>query len=616
MGNICKLFVDSDFDIEIQSRNREKEYKEFQDSPRNEFLEIKEFRYNILKISIFQRKSRAINEYNKFIKEKNYNNFITDKKKIKDIYIEIMNLVLIDNTNKDIIKLYLNFLKHYSNFIKENDLLCYSREINKYKVLFTVSEMANIEPNIKVNSEKDNYISYLNYLSNTQEEEYLNIFNDAKDKFNKIYLFNLPIEFSNQELFYYKAYYIILYEIISHFTDKPEIDKNYIINKKIIIKYVLENHAFSNKEIILNEDKMNLLLLYIIKENNYDYINFNRLFQSFPIKKEEFLKFNNKKSEYANYLSDNEKEIKHKVSKFDTNKYINIPLEKVCLKNLNNTHLDNVDNPLSYYNIDTLFKENEINIFIDKIKKFLIKIIDSNTYQQAIRQLFPNDYHYLIINNNEDIKTYINERIKFYPFENLGLSGITDKLGCYSYIPTINFIGTILKNTYIYKIALTIINCTHEINHINQDLIYFKGNDKNLINTPEREGLEREGGKNLEVLLFGKTLEDVDLFQSLYILNERNYKQDLLKFNENFLNIKNIIKSTNGTSNLINNNEGIFKELFEISKDELKFLIGLLKNDSDYILPTMFIGKINQKKRGYKNKIKKCGLLGGWKKIY
>ena len=54
-------------------------------------------------------------------------------------------------------------------------------------------------------------------------------------------------------------------------------------------------------------------------------------------------------------------------------------------------------------------------------------------------------------NENQDIKTYIKERIKFYPYQNLDLSGITDKLACFTFIPTINFQKEENKNEDINK---------------------------------------------------------------------------------------------------------------------------------------------------------------------
>ena len=113
------------------------------------------------------------------------------------------------------------------------------------------------------------------------------------------------------------------------------------------------------------------------------------------------------------------------------------------------------------------------------------------------------------------------------------ISGITDKLSCYSFIPTINFKNyNQAENEDCYKVGLTIINSYHEINHTNQSLIFFKGNDKNLFNTPEREG-----GENFECLLFGKIMGNINLFQSLYLLNENNYDQNVDEFRQNFKNI-------------------------------------------------------------------------------
>ena len=58
-----------------------------------------------------------------------------------------MCLLLIDNTNKDIVRLYLNFIKVNSLFIKENKLLIYDMELEKYKIIFTIEEMEKIQKN-------------------------------------------------------------------------------------------------------------------------------------------------------------------------------------------------------------------------------------------------------------------------------------------------------------------------------------------------------------------------------------------------------------------------------------------------------------------------------------
>ena len=245
--------------------------------------------------------------------------------------------------------------------------------------------------------------------------------------------------------------------------------------------------------------------------------------------------------------------------------------------------------------------------------------INSKVYKQAIQELFPEWYKCLMHNRNRDIKYFIKKRINFYPFQDLFLSGITDKLSCSSYIPSINFrmieyqFRDINKSTY--KIGLTIVNSIHEINHVNQCIIFFKGNDKNLINTPERKGKiydkRKEGGENLECLLFGEIINSVNLLQCLYIMNEENYKQDLLKFRENFKNIRNIVASTDGETKFIKIKKGVFKKFYKESILEIKNIVKSIKYNEIFI-PTMNIGKSNKNKKNV-NYIpkRKCGLIGG-----
>ena len=67
-------------------------------------------------------------------------------------------------------------------------------------------------------------------------------------------------------------------------------------------------------------------------------------------------------------------------------------------------------------------------------------------------------------------------------------------MSCYSYIASINFKGNFFDFDDIegvYKIGLTVVNSMHEINHINQIIIFFKGNKETLINSPERK-IERD----------------------------------------------------------------------------------------------------------------------------
>ena len=131
MGNTCKFKNINDLEIRYESNEKlGKESDESSDKISdskaddniNEFQEIKEYRKIISQMNLFMRKEIAKKEYELFLKNDKYINE-DNNEKIKTKYIKIMCLLLIDNTNKDIVRLYLNFIKVNSLFIKENKLL-------------------------------------------------------------------------------------------------------------------------------------------------------------------------------------------------------------------------------------------------------------------------------------------------------------------------------------------------------------------------------------------------------------------------------------------------------------------------------------------------------------
>ena len=669
---------------------------------KNEFPEIKEYRKKISKMNIFKRKEKAKNEYKAFM-ENELNLKEDNKENIKNKYIRIMHLLLIDNTNKDIVKLYLHFIKKHSEFIRENRLLSFQIEINNYKIIFTVDEMKTIEKNLKNKSQKDIFLNYIDFLSKKAEGEISSelcesIKESATKELNNLFLFNTPIEFDNEELIYYKCYYNIIYE-----TAKQDINdmKYYLKNKKNVIEYILKKDLYNNKNIILREDKMNLLCIYLMKEkisddsNEEGTINFNRLIQKMPVRKEDFEEYKNKfidknvflyiknnryyvvhkydnksdklkENEYnknkskmddininnltvneliknelkenqinSNKSSENESsgnEYEESDSEEGTDININInaklALKNACIQNLFDSRLDSNKNEKMFYNLKRLMKHNELTPHISNIKIFLKNLVDKKVYKQAIMELFPEYYNCLITDNNEEIKQYIDERIKFYPYQDLDLSGLTDKLSCYSFIPSINFklkeyeenkelkINDDTKN--IYKFGFTIVNTIHEINHANQIIIFFKGSDKNLIDSPVRifEGniSSSEGGESLEYLLFGKKINRLNLFECLYILNEENYEQDLQQFRENFIKINDIVKKTEGKTELIKIKDGIFASLYYNAIEDILNLINDLKEEDILVPPKIYIEK---SKASIDDEIhiirEKCAVLGGRK---
>ena len=623
---MCRYVDIEDFVIESSEKTLSDEDNEYS---KHEFQEIKDFRKKIPNINIFKRKEIAKKEYKKFIETENKN---IDEFNIKNNYIKIVCLLLIDNTNKDIVKLYLNFIKKNSNFINENKLLTFEKEINKYKILFTVDEIKQFGNNIKNKSQKVIYLEYLrkiisiNLKNKTDIENFLK---ETKKNFNNLFLFNTPIEFDNKELFYYKCYYNLLYEILN----RDDFIQDYLKNKQNVISYILKKNLYNNLQITSNEDKMDSLSIYLLRDEFYtndkedELINFNRLIQKSPVTINEFSQFNKGNNRNNLKKMDNVYYVSHKVHPLEE-ELIFIPLKNVCLNNLNNHKFEGDNNIKSYYNFDALLLNNEISRYIDNIKKFLNHIVDSNVYKQALKELFPDYYDYLTLNDSEEIKQYIDERMKFYPFQDLSTSGITDKLSCNSFITSVNFKlydkDFSIINKDVFKAGLTIVNCIHEINHANQIIIYFKGNKIDLINSPERELKDgnntkvKEGGIILEYILFGKIISNINLLECLYIMNEDNYKQDINEFKNNFMNLRELVKVSEEETKFIKIENGIFKDFYQNSIDEIKKIVEKLKKRTDYFLPSMYVGKNNKEinQENYYIPPKKCGLIGGWKKFH
>ena len=350
--------------------------------------------------------------------------------------------------------------------------------------------------------------------------------------------------------------------------------KKYILNRIGIAKLVLNEKIFENEKIINSEDKMNILIILILfdkLDNNGESINFNRLLQTNPVgfvELENYIKINN-----LGIITMNDGESKLNLkNRLGYSEIIEIDSNHVCLNNLKKGQLDYSMNINIFNTLDSLLQDNIILPYIKRIKQFLITIVNSNVYKEAIQKLFPKHNKYLLGTHLEDIKKCINDRFKFYPYQDLGDSGITDKFSCYTYIPILTF-DLALKNP-LFRLTLIISavieDSIHEINHLNQDIIYFKGNDKSLFFSPKRENLKGEdGGENLEEILFGRCVKKLKILECFYLLNESNYNQSLNDFKNNFENLYDNNIDFSEKINYIKNtgDNKIFKEFFENIKD-------------------------------------------------
>ena len=88
------------------------------------------------------------------------------------------------------------------------------------------------------------------------------------------------------------------------------------------------------------------------------------------------------------------------------------------------------------------------------------------------------------------------------------------------------------------------------------------------IETPRKNNVnEREGGKNIERLIFNRIVKKLTLLECLYLLNEKNYEKSLIKFREGFNELK--------IKDMKFDKDNIFQEFDKISKIENIKTIGV-----------------------------------------
>ena len=187
MGNFCKIPSNEDLDLFVSNKLQK-------DSPREKITikEIDELKKEIMNIQLFKKNTIANQKYNEYLNNKTKLN--QEKKDFIGQYIEVYRLLLLNDTNKNIVILYLNFIKENEVSIKKHCLIPFNEEIQKYKLLFTVEEMNKIQKGLKKESEKTKFISFLKKLSLINDDNdikflYKDIGNDPKP----IKYFNYPI---------------------------------------------------------------------------------------------------------------------------------------------------------------------------------------------------------------------------------------------------------------------------------------------------------------------------------------------------------------------------------------------------------------------------------------
>ena len=219
---------------------------------------------------------------------------------------------------------------------------------------------------------------------------------------------------------------------------------------------------------------------------------------------------------------------------------------------------------------------NEIICF-DKLILFLAKIFTSKVLREAFNYLYPS-YFKFPFKTESDAFNFLKKYYHFIPLKTSDIAGITEKFSLevyyilkkrnYSTSKDISTEKNKLIQKILYRGSVVKTSC-HEMNHDFYNMLIMHSNGKVPLKTPRKQYIvEREGGRNMEMLLFNRKIYKLSLKECLYLLNEKNYNKSLDDFRNGFneLNYDDLIFDDNSLFKEFNN---VFKinNLSEIAKN-------------------------------------------------
>ena len=212
-----------------------------------------------------------------------------------------------------------------------------------------------------------------------------------------------------------------------------------------------------------------------------------------------------------------------------------------------------------------LSKKMKADINYNDIKVFLKSILKKRTIKELISFLFGDKY---CSNFTEEyINVFVDNFLKFVPFNGMDTSGFTDRFTLQTYIFLDQDISDIFKIksnckdkvAKVLKIGRAIVIILHELSHnfYSYTLEYY--NYANLtFESPRKKFFDiREGGFYVELILFGRVINNIYLEEVLFLIDEDNYNKDLKSFQKDFVNLK-------GDKKII----GIFDYFSDLKKNE------------------------------------------------
>ena len=471
------------------------------------------------------------------------------KNEFKNIsYLEYIKNIIRDNTHTILLINYLKFLKDNDAKLREaygQNFENFNDEIAQYEACFTQSYLNEKLNYNKTKSEKEKFIDLLSDISKLEAEEKnqnkLDQFIKEKKKEFTKFRFNQPISSENKELYFCKSRMIIIYSLKSIIEEKKYEKLN---NMKYCIKEINKRNYLNNEKIANNLLKLNIIIISIAcpqRKSVTDY-NLNLIDEdNIDVTEEELLKLNFSFNEFNNSYQYEELTIeKDKINKYN-------------LKNIK-TYINDSSINLSNYE---LYKYEDLNDYYktkydeEKIRKFIEKNLTSNLFKEAFSFFYGGDIKYPFLEENK-AKTFLKNYLKFIPFKSETTYAITIKftmetiifLNDYSIQPIFNEKNSkITKEQQLAQKALIngsiVIIYYHELNHNFHNYFYFSQNGYESLKTPrKKEEMQREGGYNMERILFGKIVNELTLGQAFYVLNEKNYSKLVNEFRNEFIMLK------------------------------------------------------------------------------
>ena len=534
------IYKISDYSELFKYTENEKEEEDYSIIKSKNYLEFDEIKNELEKInqeSIFQRK-QIVEE--KIKKEFNF-------KDIKEEYIFYLQLLIRDNTNKTLIKKYLNFLNKNQEQLKNSfNIETYEDEIQYYKVCFKKEELNEYFNEQKELSEKESVINFLSNLINIKNKmEFFEFKNNKIDGLKNISFFNQPIDTNNEELFFYKNKIALYYDILNN--DYIKYFEKFQL-KQQLIKQILDKKLLNNNIIITNEDRLNLLIYLIIypeddATNQYllNLLNSNKC-------NDNDIKEITEKTNFKLITIDGKEYLKNNELEFDN-------FEFLCKDNFiinynNNNNI--IINKEELYSFEYLLNNSLSNDSLSKIKSFLKEILKSNVFEELFKLLYYDKYKDFF-KDDDFVNEFIEKYFKFVPYKSSSKCGMTDRFSSKSYIfleeKEISKNITKKEIQDILKTGRIIVITIHEINHNVYSYIRHFFNYLNLpFESPRKRKVYevREGGFYIELILFGKIINEITLAEIYYILNLDNYKKSLTEFQKGFMNLKNENLKING----------------------------------------------------------------------